>query len=76
VRVAVEVIADVGFRAQQSLFLAAPQRETQRALRRGADRFENAEGLERDDRAVGVVGRTRPRMPGVQVRSHHDNLGF
>ncbi len=69
-----EVFAHVGLRAEQPLFLAAPQRHADGAPRLDAGRHQNACRLHHDRAADCVVGRAGGRMPRIEVPAEHDHF--
>ena len=69
-----EVFAHVGLRAEQPLFLAAPQRHADGAPRLDAGRHQNARRLHHDRAADRVVGRAGGRMPRIEVPAEHDDF--
>src|SRR4051812_30247440 len=74
VRVTGEMLRDPRLRSVQSLLLATPEREANRAPRASAHRLEYARGFEDGRRAVGIVGRAGSGVPGVQVSADHHDL--
>ena len=70
----VEVLREIGARAEQSLLLAAPQRRPDGAPRRGAERAEDAHRLHDGHRAIRVVGGAAGRVPRVEMRANEHDL--
>ena len=69
-----EVLLHVGLRAEQPLFLAAPQRDADRPLRLRADRLQDPHRLHDHRRPVGVVRRAGAGMPRVEMRADQHDL--
>ena len=67
------MLAHVGARAEQPLFLPRPEGDADGASGLGADGLEDAHGFERDGDAGGVVAGVGAGVPRVEVRAqHHD----
>ncbi len=62
-------------RSEQSLLLARPQRDAHRAAERHSRGFQNPHRLQHRAGAGPVVGRTRRRVPRVEVPADHHELG-
>ena len=60
--------------AEEALFLAAPQTDTDGAIHLQVQGFQNAHHFDHHRAAGAVVGLARSGMPGIEVRPDHDHL--
>jgi hypothetical protein len=70
----VEVLRDIGTSAEESLLLAAPQRDADGAPRFCAERAEDTHRFHDGDDAVRVVGGAARGVPRVEVGAEEDDL--
>ena len=64
-------------RSEQALFLAAPERDANRAARLHANRLQDARGFHHHGAADRVVRRARGGVPGIEMAAeHHDFIGL
>ena len=68
------MLLHISQRAEQSLFLARPQRHPHRAPRLHPQRLDQPRGLQHDGAADRIVGRSGSRMPGIQVPAQHHHF--
>ena len=69
-----EVFLHVGARAEESLFLAAPQADAHGAVELQVERLQDAHHLDHDGAAGAVVGGAGAGVPGIEVRADHHDL--
>ena len=74
VGVAREMLLHPCFRAEETLFLAAPESKPDGAARPRADGLEDAHGFHHGGDAIGIVGRAHAGVPGIDVGAEHDDL--
>ena len=69
-----EVLLHIRLRSEQALFLAAPERDADRAARLDADRLQDADRLHHHRAADGVVGGAGGRVPRIDVAAEHHHF--
>src|SRR5689334_12302187 len=69
-----KVIRNVCSRTQQSLFLTAPQSDSNGASRLQTERLEDANSFHAYGRTGCVVRGSGAAVPGIKMRSEHDDL--
>ena len=68
------MLQHVGLRTEQPFFLAAPERDADRATWLDADRLQNARRLHHRRAADRVVGRAGRRLPRIEVTAEHHHF--
>ena len=71
-----EMRRNVALGAEQSLLLAAPEADADRALRLDSQSLQDAHGLHGHDRSRAVVRRAGAAVPGVEVGAEHDDFAL
>ena len=68
------MLLDIATRAEESLFLAAPQSNSDRSARLDSQRIKNAHHLHGDQCSRAVVGCASTRSPRVEMAAHHHHF--
>ena len=69
-----KVVLDIGRRAEQPFFFAAPERHAHGAVHFQVERFQNAHHFHGHGGAGAVIGGARAHVPGIEVAAHHHQL--
>ena len=74
-----EMLLNIGPGTEQALLFAGPKADADCATHLDAGGFKDADGFEHDGRAGAVVGSASSCVPGIEMRTKHDDfvgLGF